>query len=183
MSVGDVFSTISSYLGSTYINQFNKFGQSYQVYAQANSQFRLQPEDILNLFVRNSDQQMVPMRSVAYLNHEVAPPLITLYNLFPSATIVGAAAQGFSSGQAIDSMEQIAKTTLPSDVSYQWSGMSYQEKLVGNRLVYIFALSIPPRLSRARGAIWKLDPAARSALRRAADLARARRRLDQPRRR
>jgi len=142
LSVGDVFSTLSAYLGSTYINQFNKFGQSFQVYAQADSQFRLKPEDILNLYVRNADQEMVPISSVAYLNHEVAPPLITLYNLFPAATVVGAPAKGFSSGQSLAAMESIAKTTLPSDVTTEWSGMSFQEKLVGNQLVYIFALSI-----------------------------------------
>ncbi len=142
VAVGDIFSTLSAYLGSTYINQFNKFGQSYQVYAQADSQFRLNPEDILNLYVRNKDQQMVPISSVAYLGHQVAPPLITLYNLYPAATVVGATAQGFSSGQTMDAMAQIAKATLPNDVTYQWSGMSYQEKLVGNQLVYIFALSI-----------------------------------------
>jgi HAE1 family hydrophobic/amphiphilic exporter-1 len=142
VSVGDVFSTLSAYLGSTYINQFNKFGQSFQVYAQADSQFRLKPEDILNLYVRNSDQQMVPISSVAYLNHEVAPPLITLYNLFPAATVVGAPAKGFSSGQSLAAMEKIAKATLPNDVATEWSGMSYQEKLVGNQLVYIFAISI-----------------------------------------
>ncbi|MGA2638823.1 efflux RND transporter permease subunit [Methylocella sp.] len=142
VSVGDVFSTLSAYLGSTYINQFNKFGQSFQVYAQADSQFRLKPEDILNLYVRNSDQQMVPISSVAYLNHEVAPPLITLYNLFPAATVVGAPAKGFSSGQSLEAMETIAKATLPNDVATEWSGMSYQEKLVGNQIVYIFAISI-----------------------------------------
>ena len=142
VNVGDVFKTLSTYLGSTYINQFNKFGQSYQVYAQADSQYRLQPEDILNLYVQNREQQMVPISSVAYLGHQVAPPLITLYNLYPAATVVGATAQGYSSGQTMDAMAQIAKATLPNDVTYQWSGMSYQEKLVGNQLVYIFALSI-----------------------------------------
>ncbi len=142
VSVGDVFSTLSAYLGSTYINQFNKFGQSYQVYAQADSQYRLNPADILNLYVRNRDQEMVPISSVAFLGHRAAPPLITLYNLYPAATVVGATAQGFSSGQTMDAMAQIAKQTLPQDVTYEWSGMSYQEKLVGNQLVYIFALSI-----------------------------------------
>ena len=142
VNVGDVFSTLSAYLGSTYINQFNKFGQSYQVYAQADAQFRLQPEDILNFYVRNKDQQMVPISSVAYLNHEVAPPLITLYNLYPAANVLGASAPGYSSGQTMQAVEQIAKATLPKDVSYQWSGMSYQEKLVGNTLIFIFALSI-----------------------------------------
>ena len=142
VSVGDVFKTLSAYLGSTYINQFNKFGQSYQVYAQADSQYRLNPPDILNLYVRNRDQEMVPISSVAFLGRQVAPPLITLYNLYPAATVVGATAPRFSSGQTMDAMAEIAKTTLPNDVSYEWSGMSYQEKLVGNQLVYIFALSI-----------------------------------------
>jgi HAE1 family hydrophobic/amphiphilic exporter-1 len=85
---------------------------------------------------------MVPISSVAYLSHEVAPPLITLYNLFPAATVVGSPARGFSSGQSMDAMERIAKATLPNDVAFEWSGMSYQEKLAGNQLVYIFALSI-----------------------------------------
>ena len=142
VQVGDIFSTLSTYLGSTYINQFNKFGQSYQVYAQADAQFRLKPEDILNLYVRNGDKEMVPISSVAYLNHEVAPPLITLYNLFPAATVVGSPAKGFSSGQSLQTMEKIARETLPNDVTTQWSGMSYQEKLVGNQLVFIFGLSL-----------------------------------------
>jgi HAE1 family hydrophobic/amphiphilic exporter-1 len=142
VSVGDIFKTLSTYLGSTYINQFNKFGQSYQVYAQADSQYRLNPSDILNLYVRNRDQEMVPISSVAFLGRQVAPPLITLYNLNPAATVVGATARGFSAGQTMDAMAHIAQTILPNDVSYEWSGMSYQEKLVGNQLVYIFALSI-----------------------------------------
>ncbi|VFU08109.1 Efflux pump membrane transporter BepG [Methylocella tundrae] len=142
VSVGDVFSTLSTFLASTFVNQFNKFGLTYQVYAQADAKFRLQPEDILNFYVRNTEQQMVPISSVAYLNHEVAPPLITLYNLFPSATIVGSPAQGFSSGQSMATMEQIAKTTLSKDAGFEWSGMSYQEKLVGNQIVFVFGLSI-----------------------------------------
>jgi hydrophobic/amphiphilic exporter-1 (mainly G- bacteria), HAE1 family len=76
VSVGDVFSTLSAYLGSTYINQFNKFGQSYQVYAQADSQYRLNPADILNLYVRNRDQEMVPISSVAFLAGQSAKSLI-----------------------------------------------------------------------------------------------------------
>ena len=94
VSVGDVFATLTDYVGSTYVNQFNKFGLSLQVYVQADSQFRLHPDDLLNLYVRSSDKQMVPIGAVAHLGPTVAPPLITLYNLFPSATIVGAPARG-----------------------------------------------------------------------------------------
>jgi HAE1 family hydrophobic/amphiphilic exporter-1 len=142
VSVGDVFSTLTAYLGSSYVNQFNKFGQSYQVYVQADSKFRLHPEDLLDLYVRNKDQKMIPIGSIAQINPLVAPPLITLYNLYPSATIVGSPARGFSSGQAMADMEATAKATLPSDVAYEWTGMSYQEKILGNQLIFVFALSI-----------------------------------------
>ena len=142
VSVGDVFSVLSSYLGSTYVNQFNKFGQVFQVYVQAESQFRLQPDDLLNLYVQSSDNQMVPIGAVAHLGEEVGPSLVTLYNLYPSATIIGAPARGVSSGQSLTAMEDIAKRTLPDDVGYQWTAMSYQEKLTGNQLYYLFGLSV-----------------------------------------
>jgi len=142
VSVGDVFSVLSSYLGSTYVNQFNKFGQVFQVYVQAESQFRLQPDDLLNLYVQSSDNQMVPIGAVAHLGEEVGPSLVTLYNLYPSATIIGAPARGVSSGQSLTAMEDVAKRTLPSDVGYQWTAMSFQEKLTGNQLYYLFGLSV-----------------------------------------
>ena len=142
VSVGDVFSALSSYLGSTYVNQFNKFGLSLQVYAQADSKFRVKPDDLLNLYVKSQDNQMVPIGAVAHLGSALAPPLITLYNLYPSATIVGAPAQGFSSGQSLSLMENIADKTLPAGMSYQWTAMSFQEKLTGNQLYYLFGLSV-----------------------------------------
>src|SRR5215472_783405 len=142
VSVGDVFSALSSYLGSTFVNQFNKFGQVFQVYVQAESQFRLQPDDLLNLYVKSQDNQMVPIGAVAHLGEEVGPSLVTLYNLYPSATIIGAPARGVSSGQSLTAMEDIAKRTLPSDVGYQWTAMSFQEKLTGNQLYYLFGLSV-----------------------------------------
>ncbi len=142
VSVGDVFSTLSSYLGSTYVNQFNKFGLSLQVYVQAELQSRLQPDDLLNLYVRSQDNQMVPIGAVAHLGSEVGPSLVTLYNLYPSSTIIGAPARGVSSGQALTVMEDIANNTLPKDLAYQWTAMSYQEKLTGNQLYYLFGLSV-----------------------------------------
>ena len=142
VSVGEVFSTLSSYLGATYVNQFNKFGQVFQVYVQADSQFRLRPDDLLNLYVRSQDNQMVPIGAVAHLGSDVAPSVITLYNLYPSSTIIGAPAPGVSSGQGLEAFEGIAKANLPSDVSYQWTAMSYQEKLTGNQLYYLFGLSV-----------------------------------------
>ena len=142
VSVGDVFAALTDYLGSTYVNQFNKFGLSLQVYVQAESQFRLQPDDLLNMYVRSQDGNMVPIGSIAHLGPVVAPALITLYNLYPSATIVGGPARGFSSGKSMAAMEDIARRILPNDVSFQWSAMSYQEKITGNQLYYTFALSV-----------------------------------------
>ncbi|MCW5733711.1 MAG: multidrug efflux RND transporter permease subunit [Enhydrobacter sp.] len=142
VSVGDIFSTLTDYVGSTYVNQFNKFGLSLQVYVQADAKYRIQPDDLLKLFVRSQDGNMVPLSAVASLSEVVAPPLITVYNLFASATIVGGAAPGYSSGQAMDAMERIAARVLPKDVTFEWTAMSYQEKITGNQLYYVFALSV-----------------------------------------
>jgi hydrophobic/amphiphilic exporter-1 (mainly G- bacteria), HAE1 family len=142
VSAGSVFSTLSSYLGSTFINQFNKFGLSLQVYAQADSQFRLQPDDLLNYYVRSRDNQMVPIGALAELGSEVGQSLISLYNLYPTATIIAAPARGSSTGQGIVAMEDIAKQTLPNDIGYEWTAMSFQEKLTGNQLYYLFGLSV-----------------------------------------
>lgn len=140
--VGDVFSMLTDFVGSSYVNQFNKYGQSLQVYVQADSRFRLNPDDLLTLNVRSQDGQMVPLGAVATLGQAVGPPLVTLYNLYASATIVGGPAPGYSSGQAMEAMERIAREVLPRDVSFEWTAMSYQEKVTGNTLVYVFALSL-----------------------------------------
>src|SRR5262249_53020381 len=133
---------LSAYLGSSFVNRFNKFGQSFQVFLQADSPFRTKPNDILKLQVRNRDGQMVPIGAVATLHEASGPPLISLYNLYPSAAIVGQPARGFSSGDAIALMDEIAKATLPPGTGYEWTAMSYQENVVGNQLLYVFALAI-----------------------------------------
>lgn len=142
VSAGNVFSALSSYLGSTFVNQFNKFGLSLQVYAQADSQFRRNPSDLLSYYVRSRDNQMVPMGAIAEIGSQVGQSLISLYNLYPTASIIAAPARGTSSGQGLTSLEDIAKKTLPGDVGYEWTAMSYQEKLTGNQLYYLFGLSV-----------------------------------------
>jgi HAE1 family hydrophobic/amphiphilic exporter-1 len=142
VSVGDVFSTLSAYIGSSYVNQFNKFGRTFQVYVQADAQYRLQPRDIEKLTVRSLDGKMIPLGTLVQVRETVGPSLISLYNLYPTATIVGAAAQGFSSGEALSLMEQIADTTLPRGAGYDWTAMSYQEKAVGNQIIYVFGLGL-----------------------------------------
>ena len=142
VSVGDVFDVLTSYVGSTYINQFNKYGLSLQVYAQADSKYRLQPSDLLNLYVRSSNGNMVQLATLARLAPTTAPALISLYNLYPSATLIGSPARNFSSGQVMSLMESTASKVLPKDVGYEWTAMSYQEKITGNLLYYGFALSV-----------------------------------------
>lgn len=141
VSVGDVFKTLQSYMGSLFVNQFNKFGRTYQVYVQGDSQYRLEPEDVRKLYVRNKDGNMVPLGTVTDVELATAPALITLYNLYPSAIINGRSAAGFSSGQALTTMEEIAAQKLPQDIGFSWTGMSYQERLVGNQALWVFALS------------------------------------------
>jgi HAE1 family hydrophobic/amphiphilic exporter-1 len=142
VSIGDIFTTLSSYLGSAYVNRFNKFGLSLMVFLQAESPYRTKPEDILRLQVKNIEGKMVPIGALAELHEAAGPPLISLYNLYPSAAIIGAPAEGFSSGEAIDLMNQVANATLPPGTGYEWTAMSYQENLVGNQLTYVFALAI-----------------------------------------
>ncbi len=142
VTTDQIFSTLSSYLGSSYINQFNKFGRVFQVYAQADSRFRLTPRDIANMMVRNQNGDMVPIGTVTKITPSIGPSLISLYNLYPSATIVGLPAQGYSSGQSLDLMEQIAGKTLPPGTGYEWTAMSYQEKAVSNQIYYTFGLAM-----------------------------------------
>jgi HAE1 family hydrophobic/amphiphilic exporter-1 len=112
------------------------------VYVQADSKYRLRPEDIEKLYVRSQNGNMVPLGTLVTLHEMVGPALIGLYNLYPTATIVGAPGQGFSSGEAIDVMEQIADQTLPPGTGYEWTAMSYQEKQVGNQIVYVFGFAL-----------------------------------------
>ncbi|GAA3090578.1 multidrug efflux RND transporter permease subunit [Rhizobium viscosum] len=142
VTVGQVFSALSGYVGSSYVTQFNKFGRTFQVYAQASPEFRVSPDDIRNLEVKAGDGTMVPLGTVVDIKPMQGPSLISLYNLYPSATIVGGPAAGFSSGQALDVMEQIADQTLPTGTGYEWTALSYQEKAVGGQIYYIFALGM-----------------------------------------
>ena len=142
VALGDVFQALSGYLGSSYVNQITKFGRVFQVYVQAESQFRATPADIDKLWVRSSDGAMIPLGTIVSLHRTVAPALVSLYNLYPAATIVGQPAPGFSSGQSMALMEQIANATLPPGTGFDWTAMSYQEKLVGSQIVLVFGLAM-----------------------------------------
>jgi len=142
VSIDQVFATLSTYLGSTYVEQFNKFGRVFQVYAQADAPFRLRPRDIDNLYVRNQQGNMIPLGTLVALTPIVGPPLITLYNLYPSATIIGLPAAGFSSGEVLRLMEENAARTLPPGATTEWTAMSYQEKVVGHQMYFVFAMAL-----------------------------------------
>jgi len=140
--MSNVFETLQAYLGSSFVNLFNKFNQVFQVYIQADNRYRMLPKDIKNLYVRNQNGQMVPLGTLLDVKPVQGSELVTRYNLYPAAAIFGSSAPGFSSGQAISQMEQLAAKTLPEGMAYDWTSTSYQEKQVGNEAYFIYALSI-----------------------------------------
>ncbi|WP_018388929.1 efflux RND transporter permease subunit [Ancylobacter sp. FA202] len=142
LTVGQVFSALEAYVGSSYVNQFTRFNMVFQVYLQADAPFRLQPNDILNLKVKGAGGEMVPLGQVAHFVDDAGPPLITLYNLYPAAQVTGSPATGFSSGEAMSLMDQVAAYSLPASMGAAWTGMSYQEQLVGNQIYLVFAIAL-----------------------------------------
>jgi HAE1 family hydrophobic/amphiphilic exporter-1 len=142
VTLDQVFSALSGYVGSSYVDQFNKFGRTFQIYLQADSQFRLRPEDIVNLTVRSQDGLIIPLGTLVSITPTVGPSLISLYNLYPSATVIAVPATGVATGDAIKLMEEIAASTLPPGTGFEWTAMSYQEKIVGNQMYFVFALAL-----------------------------------------
>jgi len=137
-----IFGTLQTALGSSYVNDFNKFGRTYQVRVQADQRFRLEPEDIRRLEVRDKQGLMVPLGTLVKVEKRLGPQIVPRYNLYPSATINGGAAPGYSSGQALKLMEGMAARKLPASMGYEWTGMSFQEKRVGSQAIYVFALAV-----------------------------------------
>ncbi|MCK0195725.1 multidrug efflux RND transporter permease subunit [Ancylobacter sp. 6x-1] len=142
VTVGQVFTTIQGYVGSSFVTQFNRFGQTFQAYIQADSPFRSTRAEVLALKVKTPQGAMVPIGTLAEIHEVVGPSLITLYNRYPAATIVGSPASGFSSGQALDIMDQVAHQTLPPGTGSSWTAMSYQERAVGNEIYVVFGLAV-----------------------------------------
>jgi len=140
--LSDVFDTLQIYLGSLYVNDFNLFGRTYQVTAQADAPFRREPRDILDLKTRNAEGQMVPLSTLLKVENTTGPDRIIRYNMFPSAEIIGTPAPGTSSGEANALMERLAKETLPPTMGYEWTELTLQEILAGNTAVFIFPLCV-----------------------------------------
>lgn len=139
--IGEIFSTLQAQLGSMSVNDFNLGNQVYKVLIQADSAHRDDPEDIGGLYVRNDQNEMVPMSALADVSAELGPESLDRYNQFLSATISGSPAPGYSSGQALEAMEELAADNLPEGYGYEWSGASYQEKNSGS-VAPILALSL-----------------------------------------
>jgi multidrug efflux pump len=142
LPLNDVFQTLRIYLGSAYVNDFNKFGRTYQVIAQADAPFRSTAEDIARLQVRNTMGQMVPLGSVLNVKQSYGPDQVTHYNGYPAADINGSAAPGVSAGEAVQRMEQLAAQSLPNGVNFEWTELTYQQKLAGNTAIFVFPLCV-----------------------------------------
>ncbi|WP_081444050.1 efflux RND transporter permease subunit [Sulfurimonas gotlandica] len=137
INMSDLFTTMQAYLGSIYINDFTKFGKVFRVFVQADKEYRSSKEDINKLFVKNAFDKMIPLNAVLKIKEIIGPQNLTHYNMYRSIQINGAAAPGYSSGDAMQAMDDIAKKVLPPSYGYEWSGMSYQETLAGNAQIYV----------------------------------------------
>ena len=142
VALGDAYDVLQASVGSSYVNQFFKYGQTYQVYIQADGKNRVSVDQISRLYVKNKSNEMVPLGSFIDVSETTGPAIASQYNLYPTVAIIGASFESYSSGQTIAALEDVARLTLPDGVSYNWTAMSYQEKLVGNTVVLVFALSI-----------------------------------------
>jgi hydrophobe/amphiphile efflux-1 (HAE1) family protein len=138
----DVFQTMQVYLGSLYVNDFNRFGRTYQVVAQADAPFRAQKEDILQLKTRNARGEMVPLGALVTVEETFGPDVVEHYNGFRAADLNGGPAPGVSSGEAEAEMAKILDETLPRGMAYEWTDLSYQQKLSGNTTGIVFALCV-----------------------------------------
>jgi hydrophobe/amphiphile efflux-1 (HAE1) family protein len=139
--LSEVFGTLQAYLGSAYVNDFNKFGRTYQVNIQAEPGFRDSADDIRRLEVRNTQGEMVPLGTMVSVEQSLGPQLITRYNMYPAAAINGQAAPGYSSGQALEFMEDMARSKLGPAMGIEWTDISFQEKAAGSGAV-IFILAV-----------------------------------------
>ena len=142
VEVQDIFDTMQTYLGSIYVNDFNRFGRTYEVIAQADTPFRTRIDDILRLQVRNSSGKMVPLGAVVNITPTTGPDSALRYNGFRSADLNGVPAPGYSSGQAQDAISKILAESLPKGMQFEWTDLTYQEILAGNTAVLVFPLCV-----------------------------------------
>ncbi|HWJ06025.1 MAG TPA: multidrug efflux RND transporter permease subunit [Steroidobacteraceae bacterium] len=142
VKVSDVFETLQSTFGALYVNDFNRAGRVFRVHLQSEAEFRARPNDIRNVYVRAGDGSMVPLTALVTVSETTGPEVIERYNVFPSAKVIGDAAPGYSSGEALAAMEEVARTTLPDGYALEWTGTSYQEKVSGGSARLTFLVGV-----------------------------------------
>jgi len=140
--IDEVFNTLAATLGTYYVNDFNKYGRTWQVLMSADAPYRQRPDDIGAVFVRSTKGEMMPLSAVATVRYTSGPDSLDRFNNLPAVKIIGSAAPGVSSGQAIARVEQIAREVLPSDFSFDWGGTSYQEKRSGGASTFALGLAV-----------------------------------------
>jgi len=142
INVADVFGALQTYIGSFYVNDFNLLGRTFRVTAQAEDSYRLDPKDVLQIRVRNASGGTVPLGSFTTVSDVTGPYRVPRYNLYPAAELDGVPAPGYSQGQAIQTMQQLAAQTLPPGFSYEWTTLAYQQIRAGNTAVFAFMLAV-----------------------------------------
>jgi hydrophobe/amphiphile efflux-1 (HAE1) family protein len=140
--VENIFSTLNAYLGSAYVNDFNFLGRTFRVTAQADAPYRDEPSDVQSLKTRSAAGEMVPMSSVMTLKNDAGPYRVVRYNLYPAAELIGDTKPGYSTGQSLDAMEQLATQVLPKGMSYEWTEIAFEQKQAGNTGVIAFGLAV-----------------------------------------
>ncbi len=142
VSPADVNTTLGSFLGGAYVNDFNRFGRLFKVYVQAEPEYRQQARDVQYFFVRGKEGQMVPLNSLVSVSNTQGPEYTNRFNLFRAAEITGSPAPGFSSTQALDALEEVAQEALPGDMSYAWNAMSFQERAAAGSGALVFGMAL-----------------------------------------
>ena len=140
--VSEVFSALEIYLGSAFVNDFSYLGRTFRVTAQADAPFRMTPDDIGRIRVKNASGDMVPLNSVVTFKNQSGPSRVPRYNLYPAADLLGSTAPGFSSGEAIASMEKLAAKILPDGISFEWTELAYQQQNAGNSAIIAFIMAV-----------------------------------------
>jgi HAE1 family hydrophobic/amphiphilic exporter-1 len=142
VAVADVYQTLQAFLGGVFVNQFNRFGRQWRVFLQAEGEDRIEPDDIGRFHVRNNDGNMLPLSTIVTTRRIFGPEYTQRFNIYRAAQITGQPAPGYSSGQAMQALEEVAAKVLPREMGYDWADLSYQEKKAAGRSGVVFALSL-----------------------------------------
>jgi HAE1 family hydrophobic/amphiphilic exporter-1 len=158
VDLNDVYTTVGAFLGGAYVNDFTRFGRLYKTYIQAEPQYRVDAEQINNFFIKNNQGSMVPLSTMVKVNNVYGPDYITRFNMYRAAEVQGSPSPGYTSSEALDALEEVALSVLPSNMSYAWNAMSYQEKEASGSagIVFVFALVFVFLILAAQYESWSL---------------------------